>query len=68
MSKNNSLQELNLPNLERCGNNFIYYNESLQELNLPNLEQCGDGFLFSNQLLQELNLPKKLKLIGYSIY
>ena len=65
LSRNESLQELNLPNLRKCGSNFLSHNESLQELNLPNLQECGEDFLSRNESLQELNLPNLRKCGRY---
>ena len=55
---NNTLQELNLPELQNCGDYFLCYNNTLQELNLPKLQNCGDNFLYKNNTLQELYLPE----------
>lgn len=54
---NQSLQKLDLPNLEECGELFLPSNLVLSELNLPKLTKCGSLFLIKNKSLSTLDLP-----------
>ena len=53
---NESIQELNLPQLQSCRDSFLCCNESIQKLNLPQLKSCGPDFLYYNHNRKEINL------------
>ncbi len=57
-----SLQELNMPNLEKVGKYFLSFG-NVKKLNLPKLQKADTGFLNYNLALEELDLPV-LKEVG----
>ena len=63
LDNDNRIIELTNSNLEKVGDNFLYYNNKLSVLILPNLREVGNDFLTYNQNLVILEL-KKLRTIG----
>ncbi len=54
---NDTIREINIPNVEKIGNNFLNKNKNLKTFEALKLKEVGDGFLFSNVVLSELNIP-----------
>ena len=65
---NTALAELNLPKLQRAGDNFLRCNIALKKLNLPELQKAGAFFLRNNITLTELNLPKLQQIRDFSLW
>lgn len=53
----NRIKSYNNPNLETCGNNFMFYCKGLTSLDVSNLKKCGDGFAFCGKDIDTLNVP-----------
>ena len=56
--KNDTLTNLDLPNLEEVGNNFLYNNTIISEIYLPNLVVVGNDFFRWNLSALKVDLPK----------
>jgi len=56
--KDGKIIKLNLPSIEKIGDNFLRRNTSLTSINLPNVREIGDNFISFNQILSYLNAPK----------
>ena len=55
---NIELENLEMNNLEICGEAFLFYNKGLKELNLPNLDYAGSHFIAMNEAIEKINLSK----------
>ena len=52
-----SLEEAELPSLEKVGSRFLLSNIVIKKISLPSLKKVDDYFLCNNRFLEELNLP-----------
>ena len=68
LRNNTALAELNLPKLQRAGDNFLRCNIALKKLNLPELQKAEAFFLRNNTTLTELNLPKLQRISDFSLW
>ncbi len=55
---NDSMEEINIPNVKKIGNKFLSENNCIRELFLPQVEEIGMDFLYQNEILTTLVAPK----------
>ena len=63
LGSNESLEEIELKNVEIIGNCFLYDNISLKRLELPKVKEIRDDFLANNKQISEIKLPQ-VEIIG----
>ena len=63
---NESLREINLPNVEEIGEHFLFFNNTLMEINMPKITEIGDCFLYYNKSLKEAKKLNKSKMDYHS--
>ena len=51
------LQEINLPNVEKIGDEFLSENKGIKHIGLPKVITIGDGFLADNKNLDTIDIP-----------
>lgn len=57
------IEELELPKVEKIGNNFLAKNVTLKRIYLPKVVIIGDSFCFNNDCLEEADFPN-LEQVG----
>lgn len=57
LHQNNSILNIDLPNIEKIGSDFLYENKNLEQVSLPRVKEIGDSFLYTNRKLSNLYLP-----------
>lgn len=60
---NSNLTDVEILNLEKVGDGFLYYNKKLKNFRAPNLKEVGLYFLYNNTNLENLIVPN-LKILG----
>ena len=55
---NKKLETVNMPKLERVGDDFLSDNEELTEADFPKLKEVGRNFLAYNAKIERINMPK----------
>ena len=61
----NKFTDVEILNLEKVGNGFLYHNKKLKSLRSPNLKEAGNNFLLYNKNLESLIVPN-LEIVGDS--
>ena len=60
---NETIEEIDIPNVLAIDNNFLWRNKSLKNINLPNVKRIGRNFLEANEILEKVEIPNCI-LIG----
>lgn len=55
---NDTLEVIELPNVETIGDNFLVVNRCLRYIDAPKVETIGEHFLWENEELESITLPK----------
>ena len=59
---NETINNIELPNVIEIKDNFLAKNDGLINLSLPNVKTIGDWFLDANESLKEIDMPNVLKI------
>jgi hypothetical protein len=62
LCENESLTNLDMPNLTTVPDCFMYSNNSIKEISLPSVKSIGHRFLYQNDSLTKLDLPSLTKV------
>lgn len=66
--RNNTLEVINLENLEQVGNNFLKFNQSLKEVIFPHLQVVGNNFIFYNTIMTKAIFPNLITVGDNFLY
>lgn len=65
LDRNQTMEKIELPNVERIGARFMKVNETLSEINIPNVKNINKFFLYSNKKIKKLELPNVINIDSY---
>lgn len=67
LGTSDNLNEISIPNIEKIGDDFLFYNYKLKTLYLPKVKTIGNGFMSANAELVDIYIPNVERIGHYCL-